>query len=126
MGIGPHDGYRLRLFGAHVKQGFDHTAYHVGSSLTEKRGWRDVDVRVLLPDDEFAAYFGDPTKVGWDAPKRMMWELAWTMLGKSMTGLPIDFQIQAVTLANKEFSRPRSALLILDTDLPFVRTGKAA
>jgi hypothetical protein len=39
---------------------FGHNPYHVGSSLratlTGKGEWRDVDVRLILPDDEFACY----------------------------------------------------------------------
>lgn len=129
-GIGPHDGFKLRVYGAHIQQAFGHTPYQVGSSLAIKgeKNWRDVDVRLLLPDDEFAAYFGDPMKVGWDAPKLGMWNYAWTALGKDLTRLPIDFQFQSIALANSQFSQPeghpRSALVLLDTDLSFIRTGK--
>ena len=122
--LGPHDGFQLRLFGAYVDQAFGHTPYHVGSSLTDKHKYRDVDVRLILPDDEFAAYFGDPLKAGWLSNKLNMWNFAWTTLGKKVTGLPIDFQIQQQTLANDQFDGVRSALLILDTDFPVVRTKK--
>jgi hypothetical protein len=44
MGVGQPGSHLLKLFGMHVRQGFGHVAYQVGSSLTEKRGWRDVDV----------------------------------------------------------------------------------
>lgn len=120
MGVGRPECYLLKLFGAHVDQAFGHVPYHVGSSLTEKRGWRDVDVRLLLPDDEYTAYFGDPATPEHDGPRRMVWELAWSTLGRKMTGLPIDFQIQAQTLANEEFDGPRSALLLRASELPVV------
>lgn len=110
MGVGPHDGHLLTVFGMEVLQAFGHVAYHVGSSLTEKRGWRDVDVRLMLPDDEYAAYFGDPQTPQHNALRLMSWNLAWTTLGKRMTGLPIDFQFQDTTLANAQHSAPRGAL----------------
>lgn len=122
--LGPHDGFQLRVFGAYITQAFGHTPYHVGSSLTKKARYRDVDVRLILPDDEYAAYFGpwdQPPEPGMGGPRLHMLELAWTTLGKKLTGLPIDFQIQPQTLANQE-SGLRSALLITEDDLPVVRT----
>lgn len=120
MGVGQQRGYLLSLFGVHVNQAFDHVAYHVGSSLTEKRGWRDVDVRLMLPDDEYAAYFGNFPK------KLVIWNLAWTALGRDMTGLPIDFQFQDHTLTNEEYNGRRSALLLTTDDLPLVTIAKGA
>lgn len=118
MGVGPHAGHLLKVFGAHVRQGFGHVPYQVGSSLTQKNGWRDVDVRLILPDNEFITYFGDPQKAGWDAPKLGMWNLAWTTLGNYLTRLPIDFQIQSRFEANSgEHNGPRSALIFTKSDL---------
>lgn len=121
MGVGPEGSWTLRLFGAHVDQAFGHVPYQVGSSLTEKRDWRDVDVRLLLPDTEYAELFGDPVNAGRDS-KLLIWNMAWSALGTKITGLPIDFQFQQQTWANKTFPGPRSALLLLDSDLPFART----
>lgn len=112
MGVGQPDGYLLLLFGMEVRQAFGHYAYHVGSSLMDKRDWRDVDVRLMLPDEEYEDYFGDPTTEGHDALRLMSWNLAWSTLGRKMTGLPIDFQFQDTTLANAEFSAPRGALFV--------------
>jgi hypothetical protein len=112
VGVGPHQGYLLRLFGAHVTQAFGHTPYLVGSALTEKRGWRDVDVRLIVPDDEHEAL---------DAGRRAH-ELAWCALGREMTGgLPIDFQIQSQTEANRDHPGPRSALVIRGDELVVAR-----
>lgn len=118
MGVGPHEGHLLKLFGAHVYQGFGHTAYQVGSSLTQKSGWRDVDVRLLLPDDEYAGYFGDPLAPGHRSLRLVAWNLAWTMLGRRLTGLPVDFQIQQQTLANAEHDGVRSALHLIPSEEP--------
>lgn len=111
MGVGPHEEHLLKLFGMEVRQAFGHTAYHVGSSLTQKSGWRDVDVRLLLPADEFARYFPP------EGPPRLhIWNLAWTMLGRKMTGLPIDFQFDDLDAANEVFDGPRSALIFVNGD----------
>lgn len=112
MGVGQPDSHFLKLFGVEVRQGFGHTPYQVGSSLTQKRGWKDVDVRLILPDDEYVAYFSDPLTSAHDALRLMSWNLAWSMLGRYMTRLPIDFQIQAQSLANDEFDGVRSALML--------------
>lgn len=103
----------LTKFGAILRDYFGHTAYHVGSSVTSKQ-WRDVDVRLLLPDDEFTEQFGDNRSAETN-PKLAAITLAFAVLGRQMTGLPIDFQIQPVTWANEKFSQRdgniRSALI---------------
>lgn len=116
MGIGPHEGHMLKLFAVHVRQGFGHTPHQVGSSLTKKSGWRDVDVRLILPDDEYSVLFGDPSTPEHLTQKWVVWNLAWTALGRQMTRLPIDFQIQSESIANgegDEYQGPRSALFFL-------------
>lgn len=90
---------------------FGEVPYLVGSAIYGKE-WRDVDVRLLLPDEEFTRRFGE------DWAKGLSWGYAWEMtcwafalLGRELTGLPIDFQIQPVTWANAKFPGRRSALL---------------
>lgn len=128
--LGPHDGLQLRVFGAYVSQAFNHVPYHVGSSLTKKANYRDVDVRLILPDDEYESFFGIPFSKEPD-PRKLrltMWNFAWTTLGRKVTGLPVDFQFQQQTLANttEECKGPRSALLLTDDDLVVARVGRAA
>jgi len=73
----------------------------------------------MLPDDEYAAYFGD-------FPQRLViWNLAWTALGCDMTGLPIDFQFQDHTHTNEEYPGVRSALVLTTDDLPLVNVKGA-
>lgn len=118
MSVGFPATLKLHEFGSQVIEAFGgHMPFHVGSSLKEKRGWRDVDVRLILPDDEYAAMgLGDPKQQQqngkWVALCR-----AFSALGQEMTGLPIDFQIQQMTAANSEFCNrakdPRSALGIV-------------
>lgn len=112
--LGPHNGFQLRVFGAYITQAFGHTPYQVGSTLTRKAPYRDVDVRLILPDEEYAIYCEDESR-------KRMWELAWTALGEKVTGLPIDFQIQSQT---DQEPGPRSALLITEDELPVVRVAE--
>lgn len=109
MSTGMPAGIWLTKFGSIVADYFGHECYHVGSSLTSK-DWRDVDVRLLLPDDEFAALFGRIESAEAN-PKLAAITLAFAALGTAMTGLPIDFQIQTVSHANAAYPAMRSALV---------------
>ncbi len=109
VGVGMPHALLLEAFGEQVYAAFGEVPYQVGSSLTTT-AWRDVDVRLMLDDDAYAAMgFGDP-----DRPhSNMKWvayTLAFSALGKQMTGLPIDFQIQQTSHANAKNDGGRSAL----------------
>ena len=109
MSVGmPADLY-LEEFGFQVWAAFGATAYHVGSSVKGKQ-WRDVDVRLILPDAVYDQYdLGDPEHSHENA-KWVSLVLAYSALGKSMTGLPIDFQIQQQSWANAHFSQKEGCL----------------
>ena len=67
-------------------------------------------MRLILPDDEYTQWgFGSPDQREQNG-KWVAMTLAFSALGKSMTGLPIDFQIQQQTDANARNQGPRSAL----------------
>ncbi len=102
-------GIWLTKFGVIVADYFGHTCYHVGSSLTRK-DWRDVDVRLILPDADFVERFGKGA-TSETHPKLAAITLAFAALGKAMTGLPIDFQIQTASCANERYPGMRSALV---------------
>lgn len=109
MYVGMPAGLYLDEFGHQVWAAFGHMPYLVGSAL-ERKQWRDVDVRLILPDDEYERMgLGDP-KYSHHNGKWVSLVLAYSALGKAMTGLPIDFQIQQQTDANEQYSKPRSAL----------------
>jgi len=93
----------LEQFGRVIYEAFGEVPYHVGSSLpgANKPNWRDVDVRLMLDDEQYAAMgFGDPERTHSNA-KWVAFTLAFSALGKQMTGLPIDFQIQQTSHANR-------------------------
>jgi hypothetical protein len=93
---------KLEEFGAFVDAAFGEVPHLVGSAITS-RDHRDVDVRLILADEDYAARFGR-------AYARVVMELAFCALGREMTGLPIDFQIQQRTEANKKFPGPRLSI----------------
>jgi hypothetical protein len=114
MGVGFPADLWLHEFGSKVWEAFGTPPYLVGSALEKKEGWRDVDVRLLLSRAEWET-LGLPWPP--DVPhthSHPRWTvlcLAFSALGRQMTGLPIDFQIQEIEWANAEFKdRPRSAL----------------
>lgn len=110
MGVGMPQGIMLREFGEYLRDAFGEMPYHVGSSLREKAGWRDVDVRLMLPDEEWERLqLGDP-KLPQHNKRWTALALAWSAFGHALTGLPIDFQLQQQTAANEEFKGQRSAL----------------
>lgn len=110
MGVGMPAAMLLQEFGSQVWAAFGGPPYHVGSSLTKKDGWRDVDVRMILPDDVWDAMGLGPSE---ECQRNGKWRslcLAYSALGKAMTGLNVDFQIQRETEANACFDGPRSTL----------------
>jgi len=79
-----------------VRAAFGHGPYLVGSA-TEHAGFRDVDLRVIMPDDEFDALF---------AGRAMVWSITCQAISHMLadwSGLPIDFQIQRMTEANEKY-----------------------
>jgi|SRR5665213_1053452 len=111
MGVGMPAELKLQEFGSQVWNAFGSPPYHVGSSMpaVNKDGWRDVDVRMILSDEDWVAWgLGDP-----HSPNGKWVALCWAFseMGKSITGLPIDFQIQQQTRANKVYGGEGRAAL---------------
>ena len=78
--------------------------YLVGSVERGEDDFRDVDVRMILPDEQFDRLFGHSS---------LLWEtfcFAWTGHLRADTGLPIDFQVQRQTEANENHDGPRNSL----------------
>lgn len=129
MGVGMPQEIVLRQFGTFLYDAFGEMPYHVGSSLRQKDGWRDVDVRILLDDEEWARLqLGDPAHPQANA-RWVAIALAWSTFGRQMTGLPIDFQLQKRSHANAEFGRPdhqRSALFDIALSHKFGQVAEAA
>lgn len=89
--------------------------YLVGSAL-ERPDWRDVDVRLIMRDEEFSAEFPDASEGGWEFDTK--WILLTVSISRhlaSVTGLPIDFQFQPQTRANRLRGGPRHPLGLIFT-----------
>lgn len=113
LGIGmPHWLY-LRQFGDVVFHAFGMVPMLVGSATVTKQ-WRDVDVRLILLDEEYAQLVGD--KPGSQSLKWSALCMAFSELGKRMTGLPIDFQIMQMTNANELFPHQIRCALMSGAD----------
>jgi hypothetical protein len=83
--------------------------YLVGSAL-DRPDWRDVDVRLIMKDEEFAVLFPDAGHA-WEQDAR--WLLLTVSISErlaKLTGLPVDFQIQPMTHANERHSGRRHAI----------------
>ena len=93
-----------------------HIVWIVGSVLTHDN-WRDVDLRVILPDDEYLRIFKpivndvDGTRVGLLDQFRMLIQTSISATIRQMTGLPIDFQVQSQTEANQYNGKRNPACL---------------
>lgn len=124
MSVGFPEILKLAEFGSHVKSAFDPPkewanygcgVYQVGSSVGDenKRGWYDVDV-VCIVDDELWQRMGfreNPDDCQHRDAKWIAMCLAFSALGREMTGLRIDFKIQPQTWANeKHKGKPRNAI----------------
>lgn len=73
------------------------------AGLGGAESYRDVDVRLMLDDAEFAAA----------CPSRERWELLCLAISAYLSersGLPVDFQIQLASVANARFDGPRNPL----------------
>ena len=102
--------YNLNLAACVINEAFEsYGTYLVGSSL-ERRDYRDVDVRVIMADEEYARLF--PGLSG-NAQVSAFWSLLCVSISEWMaarTGLPIDFQIQKQSEANEKYKVTRNAI----------------
>jgi len=112
IGVGMPAALHLDAFGREVDAAFGHLPYLVGSAAVGKQ-WRDVDVRLILPDHEFADLFPPVA----DGQPDGRWDLlcaAISELARQRTGLPVDFQIQRQSYANDRYPGVRHALGLHD------------
>lgn len=103
------EGFYLEEFGRMLFDVFGTRPFLVGTAAVGKK-WRDVDVRVILSDKEFVSWFG--LAVGFQSNKKWCAVCAaFSELGRKMTGLPIDFQVQPQRTAKQYDGHARSALI---------------
>jgi len=83
---------------------FGSNFYLVGSCLTT-RDYRDVDVRCILPDEEYDALFGKEILNAAHNARLCMLNVAISTWLVEHSRLPVDFQFQRRTEANAEYPR---------------------
>lgn len=111
--LGPVQRNRLEAAVAPINEAFDSMCYLVGSCLT-RPDYRDVDVRLILDDADFARLFGPRLDQQYSRATALWTSLATTYSRDLtvLTGLPIDFQIQAMSVANEWEKGERHALFV--------------
>jgi len=85
--------------------GFGYGVFLVGSSLT-RRDYRDVDLRLIVTDEDFARLFPGELGASWRHP---FWSLLCSSISlylSQVSGLPVDFQVQSMTEANRDYAAP--------------------
>lgn len=100
----PAQMFTLDLACKPIVEAFCQAPYLVGTA-NGRDGYRDVDVRLMLPDKDYARF---EKAVGHDGVTFLA--LAVSAYLKSMTGLPVDFQFQQQTLANERHPGMRNPL----------------
>lgn len=97
-GVGFPEMQYLHEFAMKANFYFNDTCYLVGSAIDSKDR-RDIDVRMILDDDVVDAMTQDRNGSN-NMLTMSKWGVlcqAFSALGKQMTELPIDFQIQTLT-----------------------------
>lgn len=112
VGVGMPAALHLDAFGREIEAAFGHLPYLVGTAAVGKT-WRDVDVRLILPDTEFDHLF-PPVEQGQPDGRWGLLCAAISELARARTGLPVDFQIQRQTYANNRYPGVRHALGLHD------------
>lgn len=106
-GVGMPQELYLEEFGQMLRAVFGNDVYMVGSA-TRTTAFRDVDVRAILDAEEWVAWFPrlKVQSVESDWQRDPAWASitrAFAELGRRVTGLPIDFQVQPVEYANSRY-----------------------
>ena len=113
MGVGFPETLKLERFGVMLREVFGTCIYHVGSSAERKKPFRDVDVVAILDDETYSAMGFDHPVEDIANPKWRAYCEAFSLLGRDVTGMPIDFKIQRKSEANEKHKGIRSALGII-------------
>lgn len=97
-----------------VNAAFDTTCFLVGTAVSY-RSWRDVDVRAIVPDEQYERLFAGITGQPRIHP---LWSLLCSStslwLGQA-TGLPVDFQVQSQSISTRYAGCPRVPLGLFPT-----------
>lgn len=102
--LSPQDHFLLDQWGRQMREAFPGDTggpYLVGSVARAEAVWRDVDVRHLLTD---------PFLLDGPQPRLRTLNVALTLWGRQVTGLPLDFQFQTPEEFHSYDGERRSAI----------------
>jgi len=100
---------RDALFALHtgcseIKKSFQTVGVYLVGSAIDRPDYRDVDVRAIMRDEDFDATFSG------HGPRFALTCMALSAWLKNLTGLPIDFQFQRMSIANERHKGERHSL----------------
>jgi hypothetical protein len=109
--VGAPQVFELELCCRQIVEAFDGfgAVYLVGSSI-ERKDWRDIDLRLIMSDGDFAKLFPDAGEHWEHDPRWLLMTCAISEWISKRTDLPIDFQFQPMTHANERHEGPRHAM----------------
>lgn len=94
-----------------INRAFGHFGCYLVGSALERPDWRDIDVRFVMEDAEFAKLFPDAGENSWEFdPRWMLLTISISERLSKVTGLPVDFQFQRMSHANERHNGPREPL----------------
>ncbi|TMD69889.1 MAG: hypothetical protein E6I91_01010 [Chloroflexi bacterium] len=90
-----------------IRQSFpdSYGTFLVGSCLYTA-DYRDVDVRLIMPDEVFDVEFLGAKQIPCPRGKLAQTNTAFSIYASKVTGLLVDFQFQRAEQANKEYPSP--------------------
>lgn len=97
----PHSLFGLHCAAHEVMKSYDSLGVYLVGSCLKSKDYRDVDVRCIMRDYEFEAAF--PKDEHGHRPRWMLACLSISAWFRQVTGLPVDFQFQKMTLANERY-----------------------
>ena len=118
--VGQPGNLRLFAWAQQLDCAFGVSPLLVGSAI-QRKDWRDVDVRLVLPDEQYHQWVGGSWYL---ESRRQSMCVAYSIWGQQYTGLPIDFQFQPATEAEQHSGQPAIALRGFYSSRP--RTGPGA
>lgn len=107
--IGAPAVFALELALRHVNEAFGCVACYIVGSTLERPDWRDVDVRMIMDDEDFAKNFPDAEQHPEHDAKWLLLTVAISEWLSKQSGLPVDFQFQSQTHANDQHKGTRNA-----------------
>lgn len=103
--------FALELACADINRAFGGFGCFLVGSALDRPDWRDIDIRLIMPDDEFAALFPNAGRLAWEIdPRWLLMTVAISERLSKVTGLPVDFQFQPMTHANERFKGRRNSM----------------